>query len=541
MLSNWKLFPTGLRLLEGSKCGTNDEMLSNADRTDLLNHIHFLVYGMEVLLKNVQLILEVFDYLQLPFALNQGRIGRLSIKIPWKKLGLDPINISLENVFLRLSRRPDHQWNLDVVQTREFAAEKAELAGAELAKLSRRVCGMEAMFPDFGRFNVRAIEVVAKGSQFSLKDVEVVLAQVDLDAVASLRGSISSFQEQGNCKTRVPSVAVPHNLCQPFNLKVTLTSPLKEVRAVENYTSFSPADHVYLYIKADLSSSQSLNPHTKPSTTCPKCCHVSSLGNSLLSLPKNYALLSLTSPSTSSTSPISDSDSDSDDEPFRISPCCLTTVKGLGDHGFKGNGNSAVLIGKVFEHKVAMRSVRSADVAELGLVDRELESLRRRSMWCRNVRGFYRVVRREDDLCIVMEKCNGSVSDAKICVGGSCGGFHIWVLQISKLEYLPGLEWELELKHEKLRCFMRSFERFVDIKLRNTNWPLQKSKAAAELSWSVFNFQKEQDLRVCLGYDVLDKTKPIIIRFSFSTVILRSLKIGFKTTTTSVAPSLFDS
>ncbi|KAM7255800.1 hypothetical protein ACFE04_011541 [Oxalis oulophora] len=364
-------------------------------------------------------------------------------------------------------------------------------------------------------------EVVAKGSQFSLKDVEVVLAQVDLDAVASLRGSISSFQEQGSCKTRVPSVAVPHNLCQPFNLKVTLTSPLKfsqEVRAVENYTSFSPADHVYLlYIKADLSSSQSLNPHTKPSTTCPKCRHVSSLGNSLHSLPKNYALLSLTSSSTSSTSPISDSDSDSDsdDEPFRISPCCLTTVKGLGHHGFKGNGNSAVLIGKGFEHKVAVRSVRSADVAELGLVDRELESLRRRSMWCRNVRGFYRVVRREDDLCIVMDKCNALEALVEDFIYGS---FKFQNLNICQA--WSG-SWSLS---------MRSFDALCE-----------KSKAAAELSWSVFNFQKEQDLRVCLGYDVLDKTKPIIIRFSFSTVILRSLKMGFKTTTTSVAPSLFDS
>ncbi|KAM7274155.1 hypothetical protein ACFE04_028819 [Oxalis oulophora] len=106
-----------------------------------------------------------------------------------------------------------------------------------------------------------------------------------------------------------------------------------------------------------------------------------------------------------------------------------------------------------------------------------------------------------------MQKSGGRLTlDQILSVGGSCGGFHIWVLQISKLEYLPGLEWELELKHEKLRCFVR-----------------------------------EQDLRVCLGYDVLDKTKPIIIRFSFSTVILRSLKIGFKITTTSVAPSLFDS
>ncbi|KAA8540782.1 hypothetical protein F0562_024299 [Nyssa sinensis] len=46
-------------------------------------------------------------------------------------------------------------------------------------------------------------DVVAQGSQFSLKDVEVVVAHIDLDAVASLRGSISSFQEQASFLLRL--------------------------------------------------------------------------------------------------------------------------------------------------------------------------------------------------------------------------------------------------------------------------------------------------------------------------------------------------
>ncbi|KAH9719047.1 glutamine-dependent NAD(+) synthetase [Citrus sinensis] len=70
-------------------------------------------------------------------------------------------------------------------------------------------------------------DMIAQGSQFSLKDVEIVVAQVDLDAVAGFRGSISSFQEQASCKTKISSVAVPYNLCQPFNLKMSLSSPLK--------------------------------------------------------------------------------------------------------------------------------------------------------------------------------------------------------------------------------------------------------------------------------------------------------------------------
>ncbi|KAH9603123.1 hypothetical protein KSS87_002697, partial [Heliosperma pusillum] len=70
-------------------------------------------------------------------------------------------------------------------------------------------------------------DVVAQGSQFSLKDLEVVVAQVDLDIVASLRGSISSFQEQASCKTKVPFVSVPVELCRSFHLNEPLSSPLK--------------------------------------------------------------------------------------------------------------------------------------------------------------------------------------------------------------------------------------------------------------------------------------------------------------------------
>ncbi|KAK9110207.1 hypothetical protein Sjap_018267 [Stephania japonica] len=98
----------------------------------------------QVLLENVGLNLEAFDYLQLPFALKQGHVGRLSIRIPWKKLGWDPIIILLEDVFICAYQREDHEWSLDSVEKREFAGKKAKLAAAELAKLSRRVCDNQA-------------------------------------------------------------------------------------------------------------------------------------------------------------------------------------------------------------------------------------------------------------------------------------------------------------------------------------------------------------------------------------------------------------
>lgn len=98
------------------------------------------LWNEEVLLENVELILEAFDYLRLPLVLKQGRIGKLSIKIPWKKLGWDPVIIILEDVYICVGQREDKDWCMDAVERREFASKKAQLAAAELDKLSRRVC-----------------------------------------------------------------------------------------------------------------------------------------------------------------------------------------------------------------------------------------------------------------------------------------------------------------------------------------------------------------------------------------------------------------
>ncbi|XP_051144224.1 glutamine-dependent NAD(+) synthetase-like isoform X3 [Andrographis paniculata] len=70
-------------------------------------------------------------------------------------------------------------------------------------------------------------DVVAHGLQYSLKDVDLVVAQIDLDMVGSLRVSNSSFQEQASCKTKIPSVLVPFKLCQSFTLQKSISSPIE--------------------------------------------------------------------------------------------------------------------------------------------------------------------------------------------------------------------------------------------------------------------------------------------------------------------------
>ncbi|XAR70145.1 NAD(+) synthase (glutamine-hydrolyzing) [Bertholletia excelsa] len=97
-------------------------------------------------------------------------------------------------------------------------------------------------------------DVGAQGSQFSLKDVEVVVAQIDLDVFASLRGSISSFQEQASCKSKVSAVEAPYKLCQSFNLQMSLSSPLElRYHSPEEEIAFGPACWLWDYLRSGAS------------------------------------------------------------------------------------------------------------------------------------------------------------------------------------------------------------------------------------------------------------------------------------------------
>jgi NAD+ synthase (glutamine-hydrolysing) len=73
-------------------------------------------------------------------------------------------------------------------------------------------------------------QLVAQGSQFSLKDVEVVTANIDLRDVRSYRGAIASRSNQAAASHRVPRVKVEFALCSATRLRV---SPSFEPRYLE--------------------------------------------------------------------------------------------------------------------------------------------------------------------------------------------------------------------------------------------------------------------------------------------------------------------
>ncbi|KAL3829814.1 hypothetical protein ACJIZ3_018616 [Penstemon smallii] len=91
-------------------------------------------------------------------------------------------------------------------------------------------------------------------------------------------------------------------------------------------------------------------------------------------------------------------------------------VRRIGDGSSRWGGVetwAAVMSGKGCKHKVAVKKVAIGEDTDVVWMQGQLEELRRKSMWCRNVCTFHGVTRIESSsFCLVMDRCHGSVQTA---------------------------------------------------------------------------------------------------------------------------------
>ncbi|KAL2461125.1 E3 ubiquitin-protein ligase KEG [Abeliophyllum distichum] len=208
---------------------------------------------------------------------------------------------------------------------------------------------------------------------------------------------------------------------------------------------------------------------TDCSLSCPRCRFVSTVGNSVTALKKNYAILSLIQSSLSADDDDDEDDEDDDDGDvgrdektslININNCYRNNVCGSGagcndgsrrtEDDFKkrrgrgaqvegggeidlgvhkevnlvrriGDGSSwkagaemwaAVVSGRGCRHKLAVKKVPIREETDVMWLQGQLEELRRKSMWCRNVCPFHGAMRMDESLCLVMDRCYGSVQTA---------------------------------------------------------------------------------------------------------------------------------
>lgn len=197
---------------------------------------------------------------------------------------------------------------------------------------------------------------------------------------------------------------------------------------------------------------------TDTTLSCPRCRHLSVVGNSVTALRKNYAILALVHSSTNNSSSFDcdftdddDDDDDNDDDDqlggaaddeyeksrrrrqrgshTSSSGCAadvgsvievaahhdLRLVRRMGEERWAGVEMWAGVLSRggggagQCRHKVAVKKLSLGEETDLIWVQAQLENLRRRSMWCRNVCTFHGAMKKDGCLCLVMDKCDGSV------------------------------------------------------------------------------------------------------------------------------------
>ena len=184
---------------------------------------------------------------------------------------------------------------------------------------------------------------------------------------------------------------------------------------------------------------------TDTTLVCPRCRHVSVVGNSVTALKKNFAVLALLHSSSSSSAAANfdcdytDDEGDGDEEDFEEERCSrgshasssgacgpvidvgahpeVKLVKKIGEARSKSGmetwtaviGGGGVHGKKVCRHRVAVKKVEIGEEMEVDWVLGQLESLRKAAMWCRNVCTFHGVVKMDGCLGIVTDRCHGSV------------------------------------------------------------------------------------------------------------------------------------
>lgn len=179
--------------------------------------------------------------------------------------------------------------------------------------------------------------------------------------------------------------------------------------------------------------------------TCPRCRHVSVVGNSVQGLRKNYAMLALIHAASGGANFDCDytDDEDEDDEDdgseddgaraargfhasSSINSLCgpvievgahpeMKLVRQIGEESSGGFGGVEMWDATVAggggrcKHRVAVKKMTLTEEMDVEWMQGQLESLRRASMWCRNVCTFHGVVKMEGSLCLLMDRCFGSV------------------------------------------------------------------------------------------------------------------------------------
>ncbi|KAK5230843.1 Vacuolar protein sorting-associated protein 13 [Exophiala xenobiotica] len=131
------------------------------------------IWSGDVKLRNLELKREALDQLHLPINVVEGRLGELTLSIPWSNLRGKPVRVNIEDVFLLSAPKSEDDYNAEEEEKRAVAVKLEKLESAELLKDQNT----EAMSPEEQQknqsFTQSLVTAIVDNLQVSIKNVHI--------------------------------------------------------------------------------------------------------------------------------------------------------------------------------------------------------------------------------------------------------------------------------------------------------------------------------------------------------------------------------
>ena len=163
------------------------------------------------------------------------------------------IQMGLEGVEIFLNNSGSHH-QLRKLDTRiRLIVEATQKNGGAYLYSNQRGCDGGRLYFDGSCMIALNGNLMKIGSQFSLKDVEVISCVLDLDLIRSLRVAFKSRAIQaGATVKKMPRIQIEYRVARVLNLEEELTKPLKipdVLPTPEEEIAFGPACYLYDYLR----------------------------------------------------------------------------------------------------------------------------------------------------------------------------------------------------------------------------------------------------------------------------------------------------
>ena len=131
------------------------------------------IWSGDVKLMNLELRREALDQLHLPVNVVEGRLGQLTLAIPWSNLRGKPVSVKIEDVFLLAAPKEESDYDATQEENRAQAVKIEKLESAELLK-ERSTEGMSAEEQRKNQsFTQSLVTAIVDNLQVTIKNVHI--------------------------------------------------------------------------------------------------------------------------------------------------------------------------------------------------------------------------------------------------------------------------------------------------------------------------------------------------------------------------------